>query len=1210
MKHSLDLAASLIAGVSILFFATSCHTDLTVNRIRTNWDANHKIVEAQVANKGLKQASKVTVTFTVKKNPNDKSSIEETVKREIDTLRHASTTVRADFRELASPENGCLNDRKHVMITVDPDNKIKESDETNNSASALLQPRVSPFSDGPTATLQIETPPGTAVESRPVWLQFIISQNDRKPGQIQLQELRYLLYHGLSETKPFFSDTIVLYGKTGPGTLDVTPGIEYPSNVLNPQIVPSIYPVHITAELFYMTGGRRTSVLADAMISVSRTNSGIASQMYERYRDGFLRRHIVESGRELGPTWLKEYEPGKDRKELLWHSRTSTTAYQTRVYVPWVHICDGSECGKSVKSEAIAVYGGDENPLLKNGLAMSVFALEYLATNDQRSLQHSLKLFDYVERSEWKDPNQNYAPTGFFVRSNWPGLKDGEVCTECIFASVDELAGMSLGLLNLHRALVKAGHTYQQDHNRLIGLVDRLGKQLQDNFYFIAPLRREGQKWHEIGLPLEVQRGWLGAYPYQWFFANGFQAITGRSYAVGSYTGITDMFFSQTRDSTGTVGYIVDHLADLIDSTPHERAIASIQALGVALYYKSKGEPWRVPLPCVPDELTVSFSKFARFNFPMLLHVYQFGMANWSITPDERTRVNQEMARLISGVLNEGGDYTSLNLEILRPAEMLALWLLLGPEGVVIPLFCNNSPIEHIGTISSEDDGYAAAVALTYDLPSVYEPSPTSFPFPDATRLLLKQRYMSAIRTAIQGMTRDFSKELPVGERNIYACVDSNDIPKRTIDGMIQDCTADDKYWKSACAKAAYECPAGFSCKPLSATMQMKQHNPNAELGKDFSWEGEPSSRLMRSDGIENEGIHASTIVLQQEAEVDSMVEGAGLDFLLPMSMIREWSTRVQTLMKSNNFIVKKLGTELDHAIDDALGNSRPFKYLQPYQDSRVPQLPVCASDPVTAASDQRSPFYSPCERHFPTSMPDDFERPFRNDSLFTARTLPEWGVNYMLSFDRETLQTLPKKSATTAYNYVPIALYRDHAGHQSVIMPEGDRDFFTVESDDDQTLMVSSGSPVMTLDDRQLSSPVTKLSAGVSHVLMSTGAMGKYGITIRPVWNTISAEILTSSGQLDVALNRDQEKYHGHLSFKSAVGDLESTNVESIHGKDSLTTFEGQGSVAGIGGHKFRIVVDESCPRTLAVTITRPDNTALLAVEGVRIQSGSLVTQ
>jgi hypothetical protein len=258
-------------------------------------------------------------------------------------------------------------------------------------------------------------------------------------------------------------------------------------------------------------------------------------------------------------------------------------------------------------------------------------------------------------------------------------------------------------------------------------MVNRLGTQLNHNFYFIIPLRRTGSgggaRWHTIGLPVEVHRGFAGAYAYQWFFANAFKEITGRNYqmSAGNWAeGIAGFCRNVVRLALNgnSVEGSIAMIAQWVQLPPVELAIASIQGTGLAMYYKSKNEKWDIPIPCLPDWAPKrDFSGFDRFNFPMLLHVYLAGMGV-EADEDERKQVDKEMAKLIHGVLRKGG--TKMELQLKFVSRSLNLLDFLGVPSP-LDLLCDTTPTEHIGTVDKEYDAYAAAIALYRSLPETYD---------------------------------------------------------------------------------------------------------------------------------------------------------------------------------------------------------------------------------------------------------------------------------------------------------------------------------------------------------------------------------------------------------------------------------------------------------------------------------------------------------
>lgn len=423
----------------------------------------------------------------------------------------------------------------------------------------------------------------TPVESLPFFLRFNIKLRDSSMGQcgevttpahltaLTLKELHYKLID--QNGTPFFSDIVVLYGSHGPGTLIVQPGLTIPEQSDS---------ISIQAELIYdaLTFSANCDVIpVEATVSLAEDDTNriyidvraipVGAQ-YERIITSYKRRHLLDQGRHLSAIWLKEFDPARDRKELLYHSRTLRFEddTRTRVFVPWIFEChkrpplplgdDAEEkgCGRSLHGTSVSVYAGGENPLLRGGIAMATFALEarhYLQDTsldlDERNrlatnrLLPAMKLLNHVEASEWIDSNGQ--PTGFFLRGDRPGKIDDHTGRKYMFASMDEIAGMTLGLYHLHETLKligDGGSTF-----RVKDLVHRLATRLSENHYFILPYRRvteevtvkvggrtfwttQTPRWKPIGLPGERQRGWSGSYPYEWFFNRIFSEITGHNY--------------------------------------------------------------------------------------------------------------------------------------------------------------------------------------------------------------------------------------------------------------------------------------------------------------------------------------------------------------------------------------------------------------------------------------------------------------------------------------------------------------------------------------------------------------------------------------------------------------------------------------------------------------------------------------------------------
>jgi hypothetical protein len=353
---------------------------------------------------------------------------------------------------------------------------------------------------------------------------------------------------------------------------------------------------------------------------------------------------------QIGGVGTIEYETGEYQLQLTDCSHTSPL---------YLHAIYDSE----MDTQRGAIFGGDENPLLRGGLAMASFAVEalnllgrYDPTDPDRysraahgSVQHALKLLDYVEACEYIDPDG--VRTGFFLRSRCPG--DREMGREFWFASTDEIVGMTLGLYYLHKALAETGDVGNQQ--RVEDLVHRLGTRMKENYYFLVPLRRRMEKvtvvfqgnnmtvpgfgtgtpfripdwllksgypqgieveievprWVPIeGLPQERQKGWMGGFFLQWFLAGGFRAITDQNYRphdplLRDDYGLPRDMWEEPIESGRPIYHpfwatVCDLtlIADEEEEDPNyaeacipfdslERAVLGIQVLGAAMYEKA-----------------------------------------------------------------------------------------------------------------------------------------------------------------------------------------------------------------------------------------------------------------------------------------------------------------------------------------------------------------------------------------------------------------------------------------------------------------------------------------------------------------------------------------------------------------------------------------------------------------------------------------------
>lgn len=795
--------------------------------------------------------------------------------------------------------------------------------ETATHGDIVPQP---PPSIGPYLSLSImpSTSSGDPHErllaSTPLILNFVlrcqdgIEVNCESGETFNLYELRYSVED--PQHQEFFSDRIDLYGCKGPGTLEVYPGIDVPLGVGS---------ITVSATLHYQRISRDGSYVDLSAEATRKQDVWELDTKYLHYRYGFIKRHILNSGRAMPDIWLKEYEPGKDRKELLYHSRTSKFSEdqekKTRVYVPWIDKCDnfitpegedGEGCGLSVAEGSYAIYGGGENPLLRNGLAMATFAKEYLGTGNIKSLDYAVHLFQYIEKSEWIDPWGNR--TGFFLRSDYPGLikvpgtipGSGE---QYLFASGDEIIGMTLGLYYLNEALkVAPNQLYPNTKNDLVDLVHRIGTQLKNNYYFIVPLKKvEGEdrwvRWYS--LPNHRHKGWSALYPFQWFMAGGFKAITGQGYVPPdqlTLNVVTENNFwkrvetlTRIRDEDEDDDIIVAEAAIMANKSSRERAELTIMGIGIGMYFSE--------YPFELGDITIDkVPEFPRFNFAMLLHAFQFGMADYERSTEARASINRLMRELILGVLVDV-DLTDVKIDVDICDVFQGFGGVLGRAvgavvGTLVDLWKKLAHCEYtfdFGTRTADGDFYSAAVARAYTLPDTYDQASQD----------RRQHMWILIDDTIRYVPDKFASDLAVGER------------QKDVSGYID-------------------------------------HNPDPKkIGTTFMWEHGVDGYIKgHEDGL----CGLANVKIQDliDRGYDAMKEGAGLDYLWPQALI--------------GFLYP--------------GNIWLLECFEPVD---VPYFPACSTQPRLLAPSAPDTD-SPCSFSFPVCDEEDvFEN---NDSYLDASLL------------------------------------------------------------------------------------------------------------------------------------------------------------------------------------------------------------------------------
>jgi hypothetical protein len=676
------------------------------------------------------------------------------------------------------------------------------------------------------------------VEAMPIVIKFFFTYSTLNFGPPPiLNQLDYdvsVVYDQNSkEPEIFFQDTIVINGlkltnylSDDPfntnfyqGEMNIDRGICVPTN--------SLYLI-IRARVIFNGG---SCVSENKVVSAGMLPS--MSNTYNRMREGYIRRHILDNGLGLCYLWLKEYEPKNDRKELLYHSRVfKASDDKTRIYVPWLRNCVGTGCGTGICPESQSVYGGGENPLTDVGLAMAFFSKEFLTYENSDSLYQACKLFEYVKQSEYRFPNNE--PSGFFLRCRWPGDISMATNKEYFYASMDEIAGMVLGLLHLKHALTRWQVIYDGPEekffwtveNEVVDLSHRLGVHLTSYWYLLVP----PESAPKSDLPRDNQslpRGWISGPLYEWFLHIGLETITWNKYQwhYEPVWSIERALLEQAKGCDGWAGRMC-YILGLAS------AGETVGILGIAA---SGGNPFGRALlnihgtylaMAVPDKIgflwwDIDPTNFNRYNFPMLLHMYQIGMEYPHKYKDEYEpeveELKIEMTKLITAVLsgnfepNVTGFVDLFNL-LLNPAALLDL-----------------SPrVTH----DPEDDLYAAAVAWRYLL--------------DVPKDLMKR--------AIDGALNKFWTDLPVGTRT----------ENLKTPPIINDHNPDDLWGHRFC----------WERTPGNRTNEHSVDESKYENDKEIY--------------LPDNGLWNSQISEMHEKGIDVMIEAPGMDYLYPRILLEQ----------------------------------------------------------------------------------------------------------------------------------------------------------------------------------------------------------------------------------------------------------------------------------------------------------------------------------
>ncbi len=126
-----------LVAVLMLFFE-GCSPDLVVKDAEVVWDSNNKLVKAEIANIGNKDAGPFLVYFNGIEEPKSSNHIPQVREGAQGLAKGNSIFFDADFGPLAHADNFHLGRMYKVLIIADPKGGVKESNEHNNEREVQL----------------------------------------------------------------------------------------------------------------------------------------------------------------------------------------------------------------------------------------------------------------------------------------------------------------------------------------------------------------------------------------------------------------------------------------------------------------------------------------------------------------------------------------------------------------------------------------------------------------------------------------------------------------------------------------------------------------------------------------------------------------------------------------------------------------------------------------------------------------------------------------------------------------------------------------------------------------------------------------------------------------------------------------------------------------------------------------------------------------
>ena len=132
------LLIELVAGLA--FLASSCNPDLAVIQATTSWDNVQQSASFVVVNNGMKTTSPFEMQILLLDDSN--ALVEVAYSKVINGLGYGEKLEwkHLSFRHLLQPDNQCLSKVTQAVFFIDPQDVIREVDETNNRQAVEVLP--------------------------------------------------------------------------------------------------------------------------------------------------------------------------------------------------------------------------------------------------------------------------------------------------------------------------------------------------------------------------------------------------------------------------------------------------------------------------------------------------------------------------------------------------------------------------------------------------------------------------------------------------------------------------------------------------------------------------------------------------------------------------------------------------------------------------------------------------------------------------------------------------------------------------------------------------------------------------------------------------------------------------------------------------------------------------------------------------------------